>query len=346
MAWRSMRTRSTPWTRASPAIAPWCVIRRGSAPGGALPWLPPAGPLADPPRILTTRRGVLSLPLCLPGFAFAAAPSLAYALRPYLPRLCRGLAVPARAAAALDAEPTAHPGVPLLPAADRARLLLPGARRVPRGPVTAIQTATGALLTPAALLEQQLRHAELGTTLALWPRQRAGPAERAACFAASRANAAWALANNRRPDLLLFASLPGDTVTSVRAAARTCAQLRAHGRGCAGLALGGPLVRPGDAALAAVIAAVRAEWDGPLQVGGLSAPARVAACWAWGADSVATATYLAYAARGRSLHPRVPALPADARPGARLRLALFNLASLRDPHPTWPPLAALGAGPP
>jgi len=319
MAWRSMRTRSTPWTRAAPAIAPWCVIRRGSAPGGALPWLPPAGPLTDPPRILTTRRGVLSLPLCLPGSAFAAA---------------------------LDAEPTAHPGVPLLLAADRTRLLLPGARRVPQGPVTAIQTATGALLTPAALLEPQLRHAELGTTLALWPRRRAGPAERAACFAASRANAAWALANNRRPDLLLFASLPGDTVTSVRAAARTGAQRRAHGRGCAGLALGGPLVRQGDAALAAVIAAVRAEWDGPLQVGGLSAPARVAACWAWGADSVASATYLAHAARGRSLHPRVPALPAGARPGARLRRALFGLAPLRDPHPTWPPLAALGAGPP
>lgn len=26
--------------------------------------------------------------------------------------------------------------------------------------------------------------------------------------------------------------------------------------------------------------------------------------------------------------------------------ARHGLASLRDPHPTWPPLAALGAGPP
>ena len=114
------------------------------------------------------------------------------------------------------------------------------------------------------------------------------------------------------------------------------------GRRFAGLALGGLLVRQRRAAdLAAVIAAVRAEWDGPLHGRGLGTPARVAACWAWGADSVDTHTYLTYAAQGRSLHPRVPPRPsALGVPAERLCLALHNLAYLRAPHPDLPPLGA------
>jgi len=144
-----------------------------------------------PPRVLVTRRGPLALPTCLPVCTFAAPPSLEHWPLPYLPRLCPGLLVPARAAAYLDAHPTAHPGVPLLIAADNSALLRPGARRVLQGAVTAIQTPEGGLLTPAALLERQMRHAELGTTLALPPPRRAGRAEREACFDRTRRASPW-----------------------------------------------------------------------------------------------------------------------------------------------------------
>ena len=52
----------------------------------------------------------------------------------------------------------------------------------------------------------------------------------------------------------------------------------------------------------------------------------------WGVDTTDSSSYVKYAASGRHLNPRLPAVPeAELTPLGRMHLALRNLAHLNDP---------------
>lgn len=299
-------------------------------------------------RTLLTRHGRLQLPTFFPVTTFGDQYPLDRLIGPYLPRLCQGVLVSHHYAAALDDQTAEHPGVPLFIDSGGFALLFDGSRVVKHQQVFAIHTRTGDRITPEQVLERQMRHAELGATLDFpIPPVCDSTRERNRRFKATLTNAEWALANNRRADLGLYASLQCWDADSARAAARTYTQMRHHERGFAGIAIGGlvPRLRDPDY-VRSIIEAVRAEWTGPIHVFGVGSPAMVRHCLRWGADSTDSSSYVKYAADGRSLNPHLPKVPeGQLTPLGRMQLALRNLAYLLDPLNDQLPLSAIG-GPP
>jgi len=300
------------------------------------------------PRVLHTRRGSLQLPTFFPVTTFGDKYPLDRLIRPYLPRLCQGVLVSHHYAAHLDEYPDEHPGVPLFIDSGGFALLFDGSRVAKHNGVFGIITQGGGPISPDQVLERQMRQAEIGATLDFpIPPKCESKRERNLRFKATLINAEWALRNNRRADLCLFASLQCWDVDSAREAARAYAQMHHHDRTFAGIAIGGMVPRLRDLDyVRGVIEAVRAEWSGPIHVFGVGSPVMVRNCLEWGADSTDSSSFVKYAANGRHLNPRVPAVPeAQLTPLGRMQLALRNLAYLHDPSNDHLPLSAVGGRP-
>ena len=300
------------------------------------------------PHVLATRKGSLQLPTFFPVTTFGDKYPLDRLIRPYLPRLAQGVLVSHHYAAHLDEHPDEHPGVPLFIDSGGFALLFDGATVVERNNVFAITTKEGDTITPDQVLARQMRHAEIGATLDFpIPPACESKDEQHQRFRATLTNAEWALRNNRRADLLLYASLQCWDADSAREAASAYAQMRNHSQAFAGIAIGGmvPRLRDPDH-VRGVIEAVRAEWSGPIHVFGVGNPIMVRNCLEWGADSTDSSSFVKYAASGRHLNPRVPPVAEDQlTPLGRMQLALRNLAYLHDPTNDHLPLSAIGGSP-
>jgi helicase len=297
------------------------------------------------PQILVTRRGNLELPTFFPVTTFGNKYPLDRLIRPYLPRLCQGVLVSHHYASHLDENPNDHPGVPLFIDSGGFALLFDGSSMSKHNGTFGITTTGGDRITPDQVLERQMRHAEIGATLDFpIPPGCESKKERDRRFKATLTNAEWALRNNRRTDLCLYASLQCWDVDSAREAARVYAQMRHHNRTFAGIAIGGMVPRLRDSEyVRSIIEAVRAEWSGPIHVFGVGSPVMVRNCLIWGAHSTDSSSYVKYAADGRSLNPRMPKVPdAQLTPLGRMQLALRNLAYLLDPLNDHLPLSAIG----
>ena len=295
-------------------------------------------------RFLDTRRGQLKFPTFLPVTTFGGKYPLDRLIRPYLPRLCQGILASHHYAAHLDDHPEEHPGVPLFIDSGGFALLFEGSKVTKQNDVFSIKTHGGDQITPDQVLEQQMRHAEIGATLDFpIPPKCESALERNQRFKATLTNAEWALRNNRRADLLLYASLQCWDADSAREAARAYTQMKHHDRNFAGIAIGGmvPRLRDPDY-VRGVIEAVRAEWSGPIHVFGVGSPAMVRNCLEWGADSTDSSSFAKYAASGRHLNPRLATVPeAQLTPLGRMQLALRNIAHLQDPINDHLPLSAV-----
>lgn len=301
--------------------------------------------MVEAARVLGTRRGPLQLPAFFAVTTFGNKYPLDRLIRPYLPRVCQGVLVSHHYAAHLDDHPHEHPGVPLFIDSGGFALLFDGSRVAKHNGAFTIITQSGDLIAPEQVLERQMRHAEIGATLDFpIPPGCDSKRERNRRFKATLVNAEWALRNNRRSDLLIYASLQCWDADSAREAARTYAQMRQCDRTFAGIAIGGLVPRLRDPEyVRTVIEAVRAEWSGPIHVFGVGSPSMIRNCLDWGADSTDSSSYVKYAANGRHLNPRIPATPeAQLTPLGRMQLALRNLAHLNDPLNDQLPLSAVG----
>jgi tRNA-guanine family transglycosylase len=296
-------------------------------------------------RVVITRRGQLKLPTFFPVTTFGEKYPLDRLIRPYLPRLCQGVLVSHHYASHLDENPHEHPGVPLFIDSGGFALLFEGSSVSKHNGFFSITTNHGDRITPDQVLERQMRHAEIGATLDFpIPPSCESKLERNERFNATLTNAEWALRNNRRADLCLYASLQCWDDESAREAARAYAQMSHHDRTFAGIAIGGmvPRLRDPDY-VRSIIETVRAEWSKPIHVFGVGSPAMVRNCLDWGADSTDSSSYVKYAADGRSVNPRLSKVPdAHITPLGRMQLALRNLAHLLDPLNDHLPLSAIG----
>lgn len=296
-------------------------------------------------RALTTRRGVVRLPTFFPVTTFGNQYPLDRLIRPYLPRLSQAVLASYHYATHLDENPAEHPEVPLFIDSGGFALLFEGSTMSKTDGVFCIQTHKGDLVSPDKVLERQMRIAEIGATLDFpIPPSCESNQERRQRFEATLANAEWALRNNRRADLLLYASLQCWDFGSAREAGRTYAQMCHHNRSFCGIAIGGMVPRLRDPDFVrGVVEAVREEWSGPIHVFGVGNAQMVRKCLEWGADSTDSSSYVKYAANGRSVNSRLPTIPeAHLTPLGRMQLALRNLAHLLDPVNDQLPLSAAG----
>lgn len=301
--------------------------------------------LDQTPNTLVTRRGSLDLPTFFPVTTFGQKYPLDRLIRPYLPRLSQGILVSHHYAAHLDEQSEDRPDIPLFIDSGGFALLFEGARVVKHGNVFAIATQSGETITPGQVLERQMRHAEIGATLDFpIPPGCESQRERNRRFKATLTNADWALSNNRRADLMLYASLQCWDTGSAREAARHLAAAFHQDRRFSGIAIGGmvPRLRDPDY-VRSIIETVRAEWSGPIHVFGVGSPAMVRNCLEWGANSTDSSSFVKYAANGRHLNPRIPPIAEEQlTPLGRMQLALRNLAYLNDPSNEHLPLSVVG----
>lgn len=300
-------------------------------------------------RSLVTRRGNVRLPSFFPVTTFGSKYPLDRLIRPYLPRLCQAMLVSYHYAAHLDENPGDRPEIPLFIDSGGFALLFEGATMSKENELFGIKAHTGDCVTPDKVLERQMRNAEIGATLDFpIPPGCDDRQERKKRFEATLTNAEWALKNNRRADLLLFASLQCWDAGSAREAARVYARSNHQNRSFAGIAIGGLVPRLKDPDYVRdVIEAVRDEWNGPIHVFGVGNAELVRRCLEWGADSTDSSSYVKYAANGRSVNSRFPRVPDDQlTPLGRMHLALRNLAHLLDPSNDFLPLSAVGVAEP
>ncbi len=296
-------------------------------------------------KVLETRRGQLRFPMFFPVTTFGGKYPLDRLIRPYLPRLSHGVLVSHHYAARLDEQPDEHPDMPLFIDSGGFALLFEGSKLSKHHDVFAITTRDGDQITPEQVLERQMRHAEIGATLDFpIPPTCESTRERNRRFKATVTNAEWALRNNRRVDLHLYASLQCWNTGSAREATQAFSTMKHHGRSFSGIAIGGmvPRLRDPDY-VRSIVETVRAEWRGPIHVFGVGSVAMVRNCLEWGADSTDSSSFVKYAANGRHLNRRMPAIPdAQLTPLGRMQLALRNLAYLNDPANDYLPLSAIG----
>lgn len=294
---------------------------------------------------LNTRKGQIALPSFFPVTTFGNKYPLDRLIRPYLPRLSQAVLVSHHYAAHLDEHPNEHPGVPLFIDSGGFALLFEGASVIKSNDNFSIKTRSGEKINPADVLARQMRHAEIGATLdSPIPPNCESKRERNKRFNATISNAEWALSNNRRNDLLMYASLQCWDADSAREAARGYAMMKHYHRSFDGIAIGGmvPRLRDSDY-VKSIIEAVRDEWSGPIHVFGVGNPIMIRNCLEWGANSTDSSSYVKYAASGKHLNPRIPALPeSKLTPLGRMQLALKNLAYLNDPLNDLLPLSVVG----
>ena len=271
---------------------------------------------------LETAHGTIRFPAYVPVTTFGARYPLDDLVRPYLGRLAGAAMVSFHYAKQMRERPE----LPLLVDSGGFRSLFTGARVGARPGLGVLETTEEGecvSLRPSDVLDLQERTADVAFTLDFPVPPSMDEAEGRRRQALSIANARWALANRRRRDMPLYASLQGTGPESYGAAARELASLDFDG-----FAIGGLVPRASDADLArSIVDAVRGAIPGrPLHVFGIGKPETVRDLFARGVQSVDSSSYVKLAADGRLWSDPSFHLP-DASPVERLHLALANLAS-------------------
>lgn len=271
---------------------------------------------------LETAHGRIDFPAYIPVTTFGPKYPLDDLVRPYLGRLARAAMVSFHYAR----EIREHPGLPLLVDSGGFRSLFSGASVFERGGLGVLETieeGERVSLHPRDVLDLQERTADVAFTLDFPVPPSMDEAEGRRREALSIANARWAIANRRRRDMPLYASLQGTDPASYAAAARELGALDFDG-----FAIGGLVPRASDTELVhSIVEAVRAVLPGrPLHVFGIGKPSLVRELFARGVESVDSSSYVKLAADGRLWSDPSFHLP-DASPVERLHLALSNLAT-------------------
>ena len=273
------------------------------------------------PGHLRTSHGPIRLPAYVPVTTFGDKYPLDDLVRPYLSRLAPAVMVSFHYARQMKERPS----FPLLIDSGGFASLFQNAQvRSVDGLGVLETTADGAIdsLHPRDVLDFQEQHADVAFTLdfPIPPSMDLSEAHRRQAL--TIANAKWAFANRRRPEMLLYACVQGWDVASYRECAAALAELP-----CDGIAIGGLVPRIGDLAeVLAIVDAVRAVAPTkPLHVFGIGKPGLVERLFQHGVQSVDSSSYVKLAADGRlwgqpSVHLN------DATPTDRLHLALCNLA--------------------
>lgn len=274
------------------------------------------------PSALVTAHGRIHFPAYVPVTTFGPKYPLDALVRPYLVRLASAAMVSFHYARDIPE----HPGLPLLVDSGGFRSLFAGASVTERGGLGVLETTEeGAVVSihPSDVLDLQERVADVAFTLDFPVPPSMDEAEGRRRQALSISNARWALANRRRRDLPLYASLQGSNPESYAAAARELSSLDFDG-----FAIGGLVPRASDSELVrSIVDAVRAAVPGrPIHVFGIGKPDMVRELFARGVQSVDSSSYVKLAADGRLWSDPSFRLT-DASPVERLHLALANLAT-------------------
>ncbi|MBM4366148.1 MAG: tRNA-guanine transglycosylase [Deltaproteobacteria bacterium] len=276
----------------------------------------------SPPVQLVTRRGVVPFPAYLPVTTFGKKYPLDDLVRPYLPRLARGVMVSLHYARQM----TAPPRLPLfVDSGGFAAIFQTSVVREEHDlGVLDVHPSEGVMetLTPMSVLDFQEQHADVAFTLDFPIPPGTEPNEAERRLGLTIANARWAASNRRRADLRLYGCVQAWDAESARRCARAYADL-----GFDGVAIGGlvPRARKLDDVFA-IVDAVREELpSSPLHVFGLGNPATVRSLFERGVQSVDSSSYVKLAASGISWGGDGTVVT-DMAPPERLRLALSNLA--------------------
>jgi helicase len=274
-------------------------------------------------RSLQTAHGEIPFPAYLPVITFGKKYPLDDLIRPYLPRLAPAVMVSHYYAQMM--EPEQRPRLPMWIDSGGFAALFEGAKIRKKGEVGLLEIPHGDgldSLHPKDVLAFQETHADVALTLdfPIPPGLSSREAKRRQSL--TIANAHWALANRRRPDLRLYACVQAWDVASARA----CAEAY-EGQGFDGVAIGGLVPRAKDSDLVlSIIRTVREViGDLPLHVLGLGNPKFLPQIYGAGADSVDSSSYVQYAANGKLWSDPDLQLK-DPSPTDRLHLALCNLA--------------------
>lgn len=273
------------------------------------------------PTVLNTPHGPIRLPAYVPVTTFGGKYPLDDLVRPYLPRLAPAAMVSFYYAKQMKERPF----LPLLVDSGGFASLFQNARVIEVGGLGVLETSTGGeveTLQPSDVLDFQERFADIAFTLdfPIPPSMDVDEAKRRQHL--TIANAAWAVANRRRKDMLLYGCVQGWDVSSYRQCALACSNL-----GFDGLAIGGlvPRISDLDQVLAVVDAVRDVARDLPIHVFGLGKPGTVEVLYAHGVSSVDSSSYVKLAADGK-LWGQPSVHLSDATPAERLNLALCNLA--------------------
>lgn len=274
-------------------------------------------------RSLMTRQGRIPFPAYIPVTTFGEKYPLDNLIRPYLPRLAPAVMVSHYYARQM--KESERPRIPLLVDSGGFVSLFQQAKVQRSGELGVIEVQRGEeteLIHPLSVLEFQERMADVAFTLDFPIPPGMDHREAVLRQELTIINAHWALANQRRRDLPLYACVQAWDAAS----ARTCARAYA-GAGFEGMAIGGLVPRAQDLALiTGIVEAVRNEiGDLPLHVFGLGKPELTKHLFDLGVDSVDSSSYVKLAADGRLWGVPQQQL-IDPSPIDRLHLALCNLA--------------------
>jgi hypothetical protein len=275
---------------------------------------------------LQTRAGIIPFPAYIPVTTFGDRYPLDQLVRPYLSRLASAVMVSLHYARPLAENPEQRPRLPVLVDSGGFASLFDDARISEEnglGVLERIGEEQTERLHPCDVLEFQEQHADVAFTLDFPIPPKLAESEGARRLELTVANAHWALANRRRRDLALYASVQGWDVESYRRCAAAFA-----GTGFDGIAIGGLIPRAKDRDLLfGIVDAVRAVVPGlPLHVFGIGQPNLVAELFEHGVQSVDSSAYVQLAAQGRAWGATGSGL-LHASPSERLHLALHNLAT-------------------
>jgi len=272
--------------------------------------------------VLKTRRGEVPLPTYVPVTTFGNKYPLDKLIQPYLPRLASAMMVSYSYAKDLDHEPA----LPLFVDSGGFASLFEKSRIEKRGRVAVLKVATDdgfETIHPRDVLELQERIADVAFTLdfPVPPGTNKRQANRRKKLTIE--NAAWALDNRRRKDMLLFGCIQAWDAQSAEEVASEYATM-----GFDGIAIGGLVPRAKDTKLIVeIVSAVRNSIPKlPLHVFGIGKPDTVKRLFELGVDSVDSSSYIKQAANGRTWEKQEIVLN-DASIPDRLHLALRNLAS-------------------
>lgn len=275
-------------------------------------------------QFLETRTGKISFPAYVPVTTFGDKYPLDNLLRPYLPRLADAVMVSYYYAKQIKSGQ--KPRIPMMVDSGGFFSLYSGVEVKERKKLGVIEyTKDGQIekISPLDVLELQEEIADVAFTLDFPIPPGMDLTEARTRQKLTINNAHWAIANRRRRDLPLYASIQAWDVPS----AKECAKAYVN-CGFDGVAIGGLVPRSKDLSLVlSIVEAVRAEIpDLPLHVFGLGHPNMISRLYEAGVNSVDSSSYIKYAASGK-LWSNPDLVIEEPTATDRLHLALWNLAT-------------------
>jgi tRNA-guanine family transglycosylase len=285
--------------------------------------------LADTSRFLETPSGRIEFPAYIPVTTFGERYPLDRLIQPYLPRLAKAVMVSHHYAKQMKQRPR----LPVLIDSGGFAALFEGSVIHEEDGLGVLETnlkGQRELLSPLQVLEFQEEHADVAFTLDFPspPATEAYEAHRRQRLSID--NAIWAIENQRRKDMCLYACIQAWDGAS----AAKCATKLAK-KPFDGFAIGGLVPRARNMGLVEeIVTAVLGEIDGrPLHVFGLGKPETTQRLFSMGVDSVDSSSYVKLAAEGK-LWSNPSTTLADPSTPERLQLAIRNLAlaSRKEPY--------------